>query len=49
MSFACVGIPILYYGSEQNFNGGNDPQNREIMWNHFDKNHDTYKFIALIN
>jgi len=26
------GIPIIYYGTEQLFNGGNDPQNREVMW-----------------
>ena len=26
------GIPCIYYGTEQNFNGGNDPANRENMW-----------------
>ena len=26
------GIPCLYYGTEQNFNGGGDPNNREDMW-----------------
>ena len=26
------GIPCVYYGTEQGFNGGNDPQNREILW-----------------
>lgn len=26
------GIPCLYYGTEQNFNGGNDPGNREDMF-----------------
>ena len=26
------GIPFLYYGSEQGFNGGADPYNREPMW-----------------
>ena len=26
------GIPCLYYGTEQDFNGGNDPANREDMW-----------------
>jgi alpha-amylase len=40
-----VGIPIIYYGSEQAFGGGNDPYNREIMWNNFDENHEMYKFI----
>lgn len=27
------GIPCLYYGTEQGFMGGNDPGNREDMWN----------------
>jgi glycosidase len=26
------GIPSLYYGVEQEFDGGNDPANRETMW-----------------
>lgn len=26
------GIPCLYYGTEQHFNGGNDPDNREDMF-----------------
>ena len=26
------GIPNLYYGTEQNFNGGDDPENREDMF-----------------
>ena len=27
------GIPCLYYGTEQEFSGGNDPSNREVLWN----------------
>lgn len=27
------GIPCLYYGDEQDFSGGNDPSNREVLWN----------------
>ncbi|MCA9670563.1 MAG: alpha-amylase [Myxococcales bacterium] len=27
-----VGIPCIYYGTEQQFDGGNDPSNREDMW-----------------
>ncbi len=27
------GIPCLYYGTEQDFSGGNDPANREVLWN----------------
>jgi len=30
--FTTVGIPNIYYGTEQNFFGGNDPGNREVMW-----------------
>jgi glycosidase len=26
------GIPDLYYGTEQDFHGGNDPDNREVLW-----------------
>lgn len=26
------GIPIVYYGGEQGYAGGNDPYNREILW-----------------
>jgi alpha-amylase len=26
------GIPFFYYGSEQFYGGGNDPQNRESLW-----------------
>ncbi|PCH42776.1 glycoside hydrolase family 13 protein [Wolfiporia cocos MD-104 SS10] len=26
------GIPILYYGQEQGYTGGNDPYNREALW-----------------
>ncbi len=26
------GIPCVYYGTEQDFAGGNDPSNREVLW-----------------
>jgi alpha-amylase len=26
------GIPCLYYGTELDFDGGNDPANREVLW-----------------
>ena len=31
------GIPILYYGTEQGFHGGADPNNREVLWDHMDQ------------
>jgi alpha-amylase len=27
-----IGIPCIYYGTEQQFAGGNDPSNREVLW-----------------
>lgn len=46
------GIPCLYYGTEQEFDGGNDPSNREDMWaSNFDTNGRTFtwtkKLISL--
>jgi glycosidase len=30
--YLAEGLPILYYGTEQGFDGGNDPANREPLW-----------------
>ena len=43
------GIPFYYYGSEQAYAGGNDPQNREVMGNNMNTDSDIYKFTAAIN
>ncbi|MGI6393124.1 MAG: alpha-amylase family glycosyl hydrolase [bacterium] len=44
------GIPCIYYGTEQNFNGGNDPANREPLWSSgYDMKNDTFKHISAIN
>lgn len=44
------GVPIVYYGTEQGYAGGNDPQNREDLWRSgFNTNTDLYKFIAKLN
>jgi glycosidase len=32
LNFTAQGVPCVYYGTEQNFNGGNDPANREVLW-----------------
>lgn len=37
LTLTAVGIPIVYYGSEQYFAGGNDPNNREILWRNFNR------------
>jgi len=43
------GIPIVYYGSTQGFNGGGDPNNREPMWtSNFNTNTDLYNFIKTL-
>jgi alpha-amylase len=44
------GIPFTYYGSEQGFGGGNDPQNRETLWTTgYDRTNEFYKFIKAAN
>jgi glycosidase len=41
------GIPNLYYGTEQDLSGGNDPANREVLWlENFDTSGDTFNHIA---
>lgn len=43
-----VGIPIIYYGSEQGFGGGNDPNNREPLWKNLNQNHELYLYVQKI-
>ena len=41
------GIPCLYYGTEQDFAGGNDPSNREVLWDTgFPTNGETFTQFA---
>ncbi len=41
------GIPNLFYGTEQEFSGGNDPANREVLWTTgFPTNGATFAHIA---
>lgn len=41
------GIPCLYYGDEQDFSGGNDPANREVLWlTNFATTGDTFTHFA---
>jgi glycosidase len=45
--FTEQGIPCLYYGTEQDFSGGDDPSNREVLWNTgFPTTGDTFRHIA---
>ncbi|KAL2865927.1 glycoside hydrolase superfamily [Aspergillus lucknowensis] len=44
------GIPIVYYGTEQGFAGGNDPANREDLWRSgFNTDADLYKAISRLS
>ena len=41
------GIPCIYYGTEQEFSGGNDPTNREPLWRSgYDTENPTFRHIA---
>lgn len=40
------GIPCIYYGTEQDFSGGNDPNNRERLWDTgFRSDGETFQWI----
>jgi alpha-amylase len=40
------GVPCIYYGTEQEFDGGNDPYNRERLWDtRFDTSGATFQWI----
>ena len=40
------GIPCIYYGTEQELSGGNDPTNREVLWSTgYDTTGATFKWI----
>ncbi|RYP49609.1 hypothetical protein DL768_004730 [Monosporascus sp. mg162] len=44
------GIPIVYYGTEQGYAGGNDPANREDLWrSNFNTEADLYQAIARLS
>lgn len=55
LQFTEQGIPCIYYGTEQNFNGGNDPANRETLWlprpdqpPAYDTNNETFRHYAKV-
>lgn len=44
------GIPCIYYGTEQQFDGGNDPNNREDLWRSgYNQKNPTFQWIAELN
>ena len=48
-SLTGLGIPFVYYGTEQYYSGGNDPQNRESLWQDMNTSSDFYQIIAKVN
>ncbi|MRG96705.1 alpha-amylase family glycosyl hydrolase [Polyangium spumosum] len=48
--FTEEGIPCVYYGTEQDFQGGNDPGNREDLWiSGYDTNAPTFRWIRRLS
>lgn len=44
--YTAQGIPCVYYGTEQEFDGGNDPSNREDLWpTGFDTSNETFQHL----
>jgi glycosidase len=44
--FTAPGMPCVYYGTEQQFAGGNDPANREDLWkSEYDTGNETFQWI----
>ncbi|KIG16532.1 Maltodextrin glucosidase [Enhygromyxa salina] len=45
--YTAPGVPCLYYGTEQELRGGNDPANREDLWDTgYDRSGGTFRWIA---
>ena len=47
--FFYEGIPTFYYGDEQYFNGGSDPNNRENMFGYHYTDSEIYKLMKIAN
>ena len=43
------GVPFIYYGTEQGYDGGHDPHNRESLWPNYDTDSDLYRFISTLS
>ncbi|MHB8876037.1 MAG: alpha-amylase family glycosyl hydrolase, partial [Myxococcaceae bacterium] len=44
------GLPCLYYGTERDFHGGNDPANREVLWTDgFGTSGETFRHFARLS
>ncbi len=40
---------MFYYGGEQYYSGGDDPNNREPLWDNYNTNTDLYKILGKVN
>ena len=44
------GVPVFYYGGEQYYHGGEDPKNREPLWeSDYNTNTNLYKILGIIH
>ena len=43
------GIPVFYYGGEQYFAGGADPNNREPLWDNYNTGTELYRLLGVTN
>ena len=43
------GIPVFYYGGEQYYSGGDDPNNREPLWDNYNTGTEIYRILGITN
>ena len=43
------GIPVFYYGGEQYYSGGADPNNREPLWDNYNTGTEIYRILGITN
>jgi len=43
------GIPVFYYGGEQYYAGGADPNNREPLWDNYNTGTELYRILGVTN
>ena len=43
------GVPVFYYGGEQYYSGGADPNNREPLWDNYNTNTELYKILTKVH
>ena len=43
------GIPVFYYGGEQYYAGGADPENREPLWDNYNTKSDLYRILGIVH